>query len=215
MADYEGQLYCDVDSVASAAKAGKDILLAVFDATGEALLAVAGQQGLTINRSSDSIEVSSKDTVGGWKSSITGMKEWSIDNDGLYVISSETHKLLGASFEKGDPVCLKVIDGKQKKALFGGLAYITDYSLEAPYDDAMTYSISFSGTGPLVDLTGIPSLNQMPLSMMISEATEAVVLAEIAKTAPTKAAAQALVTALPDGTVKTALQARVTAIVVA
>lgn len=215
MADYEGQLYCDVDSVASAAKAGKDILLAVFDATGEALLAVAGQQGLTINRSSDSIEVSSKDTVGGWKSSITGMKEWSIDNDGLYVISSETHKLLGASFEKGDPVCLKVIDGKQKRALFGGLAYITDYSLEAPYDDAMTYSISFSGTGPLVDLTGIPSLDQMPLSMMISEATEAVVLAEIAKTAPTKAAAQALVTALPDGTVKTALQARVTAIEVA
>ena len=39
---------------------------------------------------------------------------------------------------------------------FGGLAVITDYPLEAPYDDAMTYSLSLEGMGPLVDLAKNP-----------------------------------------------------------
>ena len=150
---FEDNLYCDFTSGAAQAVAGKDILLAIFDETGENLLAIAGQQGLTINRSADSIEVTSKDTVGGWKSKIAGMKEWSIDNDGLYVVNHASHKALSKAFENGDFVCLKVINQKEEKGLFGGLAILSDYSLEAPYDDAMTYSASFEGNGGLVDLS--------------------------------------------------------------
>ncbi len=161
MANFEDNLYCDFDATATKALAGKDILLAVFDATGTKLLAVSGQQGLTINRTADSIEVSSKDTKGGWKSKIVGMKEWSIDNDGLYVPSDETHKLLGKAFDESKPVCIKVINGREKEGMFGGLAYVSDYSLEAPYDDAMTYSIALEGNGALVDLSD-ENANQMP-----------------------------------------------------
>ncbi|MCR2045487.1 phage major tail protein, TP901-1 family [Anaerosalibacter massiliensis] len=161
MANFEDNLYCDFDSTATKALAGKDILLAVFNADGSKLLAVSGQQGLTINRSADSIEVSSKDTKGGWKSKIVGMKEWSIDNDGLYVPSDETHKLLGKAFEESKPVCIKVINAREKEGMFGGLAYVSDYSLEAPYDDAMTYSIALEGNGALVDLSD-KDANQMP-----------------------------------------------------
>lgn len=137
--------------------AGKDILLAIYDKTGTKLLAVSGQQGLTINRSADSIEVTSKDTKGGWKSKISGMKEWSIDNDGLYVPTDASHKLLSKTFEEGDSVGVQVIDGKRKIAMFAGLACITDYSLEAPFDDAMTYSISLEGRGALVDISEEPN----------------------------------------------------------
>jgi len=150
---FENNMYCDFTQGAAKAVAGKDILLAVFDSTGENLLAIAGQQGLTINRSADSIEVSSKDTIGGWKSKIQGMKEWSIDNDGLYVADDDSHKTLSKAFNDSELVCLKVINQKEKKGLFGGLAIISDYSLEAPYDDAMTYSISLEGNGGLVDLS--------------------------------------------------------------
>lgn len=151
--EFDNGRYCDFNSTASNAVAGKDILLEIFNETGDKLLAIAGQQGLTINRSADQIEVSSKDTVGGWKSSIAGMKEWSIDNDGLYVGSDETHRLLSKAFNNSDPVCVKVVNVKTGQDLFGGLAYVTDYPIEAPFDDAMTYSISLSGNGPLVDLT--------------------------------------------------------------
>lgn len=150
---FEDNLYCDFTQGASQAVAGKDIVLAIFDSTGENLLAVAGQQGLTINRSKDSIEVTSKDSKGGWKTKIGGMKEWSIDNDGLYVPNHASHKALGKAFKNDELLCLKVIDQKNETGMFGGLATLTDYSLEAPYDDAMTYSAALDGSGELVDLT--------------------------------------------------------------
>ena len=69
---FDSNNYCDFTSSAAKAVAGKDILLAVFNADGSSLLAISGQQGLTINRSADSIEVTSKDTQGGWKSKLAG-----------------------------------------------------------------------------------------------------------------------------------------------
>ena len=147
--------YCDFNSTAANAVAGKDILVMIFNSDGSDLLAIAGQKGLTINRSADTIEVSSKDTQGGWKSSIAGMKEWSIDLDGVYVASDESHRVLSAAFENSDPVCLKVVNNKLGTDLFGGLASITDYPLEAPFDDAMTYSLTLSGNGALVDLSSM------------------------------------------------------------
>lgn len=149
---FDSNNYCDFTSSAAKAVAGKDILLAIWSLDGEDLLAISGQQGLTINRSADSIEITSKDTQGGWKSYLAGTKEWSIDNDGLYVPSDQSHSILSQAFENGDPVCVKVINGKTKTGMFGGLASITDYPIEAPYDDAMTYSITLSGMGALIDL---------------------------------------------------------------
>lgn len=170
---FENELYCDYSSSATKAVAGKDIILAVFNTTGDKLLAIAGQQGLTINRSKDSIEITSKDTKGGWKSKIGGMKEWSIDNDGLYVRSDDSHKELGKYFDGDDPICIKVLDMRNKVPMFGGLAIVTDYSFEAPFDDAMTYSIKLDGAGALVDLTGSDA-NQLP------DGTETVVLEKTA-----------------------------------
>lgn len=154
--EYDNNAYCDYSSSVAKATAGKNILLAVWSSEGSKLLAVGGQQGLTINRSADSIEVTSKDTEGGWKSKIAGMKEWSIDTDGIYVVNDDSHKELTKAFENGDPVCIKVINAKAKKGMFGGLAVVTDYSIEAPYDDSMTYSISLEGMGALADLTTNP-----------------------------------------------------------
>lgn len=159
---FEDNLYCDFDTGAVQAVAGKDILLAIFDKTGENLIAVAGQQGLTINRSKDTFEVNSKTTKGGWKSFLGGLKEWSIDNDGLYVGGHSSHKTLTDAYNNDDFVCLKVVNQKTKQALFGGLAIVADYPIEAPYDDAVTYSVSLNGNGPLVDLQDSEAGGLMP-----------------------------------------------------
>lgn len=152
MATFDENVYCNFDSVAAQATAGKDVLLAIFNETGERLLAVAGQQGLSIKRSADSIDVSSKDTKGGWKSSITGMKEWSIDLNGVYVPTADSHKALGKAFNDTKPICIKIVNNKTKKGLYGGLATITSYDVEMPFDNAATYSLSLKGLGALVDL---------------------------------------------------------------
>lgn len=161
---FDNNAYCDFSSSVAKAVAGKDILLAVYSMDGSDLLAISGQQGLTINRSADSIEITSKDTEGGWKSKIAGMKEWSIDNDGLYVPNDQSHAVLSQAFDNSDPVCVKVVNGKTKVGMFGGLAVITDYPIEAPYDDAMTYSLTLEGMGALVDLLTNPvSPDTMPV----------------------------------------------------
>lgn len=149
---FDNNDYCDFSSTSAKAIAGKDILLCIWSIDGTKLLAISGQQGLTINRSADTIEISSKDTQGGYKSYLPGMKEWSIDNDGLYVPNDQSHSILSQAFESGDPVCIKVVDGKRKLGMFGGLACVTDYPIEAPYDDAVTYSLTLNGMGPLIDL---------------------------------------------------------------
>ena len=152
------------------ALAGKDLILAIWDSTGENLLAIKGQQGLTINRSADSIEITSKDTEGDWKSKIAGMKEWSIDTDGLYYVSDTSHTALSTAFENGEPVCVKVVNKKSKKGMFAGFAVITDYPLEAPHDDAVTFSITLEGQGKLVDLTATPlDTDTMPQGVAAAE----------------------------------------------
>lgn len=151
---FDGGAYCDFSSSAAKALAGKDILLAVYNADGSKLIAIGGQKGLTINRSADSIEITSKDTAGGWKSKIAGMKEWSIDNDGLYVPGDEAHSILSESFENSEPVCIKVIDGKRKRGMFGGLAVITDYPLEALYDDDCMSMDTWDGEAELAAASG-------------------------------------------------------------
>lgn len=160
---FDNNDYCNFTSSVAKAIAGKDILLCIWNLEGTDLLAISGQQGLTINRSADTIEISSKDTQGGWKSYLAGMKEWSIDNDGLFVPNDQSHSILSKAFESGDPVCVKVVDNKRKVGMFGGLAVVTDYPIEAPYDDSVTYSITLSGMGALIDLSVDPvSPDTMP-----------------------------------------------------
>lgn len=158
---FEDNLYCDFNSNAVDAVAGKDILLAIFDSTGAKLLAIDGQQTLSINQEKEVIEINSK-TSGGWKNKVAGLKDWNIDVGGLWVADDESHKILGKAFANDENLCLKIINMKLKQPLFGGLAILSSYSFEAPYDDSMTYSAAFSGNGALTDLSGSTNAGQMP-----------------------------------------------------
>lgn len=161
--EYDGGDYCDFSAAASNAIAGKDILLAIWNSDGSDILAISGQQSLSLSRSADTIEVNNKDTEGSWKAKIAGMKEWSIDNGGMFVKDDASHALLSEYFESGDPVCVKIYNKKLAKGMFGGLAIITDYSFDMPYDDAMTYSITLEGQGKLTDFSvDVPSTDTLP-----------------------------------------------------
>lgn len=145
-------LAADLKSKLKKVVAGKDLIMSLWDATGEQLLAVAGQQSLTINRDGDTIEVTSKDSDG-WKEFIMGFKEWSMDQDGIYVQGEHSHKLIGKFYDNGEPILIKVTNQTDEKDMFAGMGLITSYPIEAPYDDSVTFTINLQGTGKLVDLT--------------------------------------------------------------
>lgn len=109
-------------------------------------VALGGQRGATLNRSGEVIEITDKDSDG-WKENLGGFKEWSIDCDGFYVTTDTAFTALETAFENGTQVEIKM--AKTAGITYTGYAIITDFPVEVPYDDAMTYSISFTGTSSI------------------------------------------------------------------
>lgn len=124
---------------------GTDILVSaeVLDA----MVVVGGQRNATLNRANEVIDASSK-VSGGWKKNIAGLKEWTVDADGLLVTSDAGYDALETAYMEDKTVKIEIAIGEGSK--YTGEAIITDFPIEAPYDDVATYSISFTGTGALV-----------------------------------------------------------------
>jgi len=108
--------------------------------------AVGGQRGATLNRSGEAIDKTTKDS-NGWKENDSGLKEWSVDCDGLLVLDDIAYGALETAFMASEAVTVEVaLPGGNT---YSGSAIITDFPIEAPYDDEVTYSVSFLGTGAL------------------------------------------------------------------
>lgn len=123
---------------------GLDLLISI--GTGEEKTVLGGQRNATLNRSAELIDVTDK-LGDGWKENLSSFKEWSIDCDGLYVASDAAFLELEEAYEAGDAVDIELAQGVT--IVYKGKAFITDFPLEAPYDDALTYSISLAGTAAL------------------------------------------------------------------
>lgn len=131
---------------------GVSVLLKVN--TGTDLLpvwtAVGGQRGATLNRSADTIETTSKDSTG-YKSYAYGFKDWSIDADGLLVTDDAGYGELEDAFIAGTTIKVDVVMASGDK--YSGDVIITDFPIEAPYDDMTTYSVTLQGSGALTKTT--------------------------------------------------------------
>ena len=124
---------------ATNAKRGLDIIISI---DGEAL---GGQRGATLNRSAEVIDISNKVT-GGWAEKMASLKEWSIDCDGIFVVDDQALVKIEEAFLNSKVVEVKIADEKWG---YHGKAVITDFPIEAAYDDAATYSLTLEGTGAL------------------------------------------------------------------
>ncbi len=108
---------------------------------------IAGQRGATLNRSGETLDTTTKDS-NGWLENEAGMKEWGVDCDGLLIKDDVGFTALETAFNNGDKVTVEV--GLPSGNKYSGDAVITDLPIEAPYDDAVSYSASFAGSGPLI-----------------------------------------------------------------
>lgn len=131
---------------------GIDILIKVDDEI------VALQKGATLNRSTETIDTTTK-TSGGWKEFVASLKEWSIDCDGLYTLpranGTSSFRVLEDAFRNGEPIDVEFALADETEVAVGdtvgftGQAIIVDFPLEAPMDDSVTFSVALQGTGAL------------------------------------------------------------------
>lgn len=130
--------------------AGAEVLLKVKQGEGT-LIPVAGQQGMTVNLSADTMDVTDK-TSDGWKTYMPGLKEWSIDQDVFYTVGDASNKLLLDAYLNGETVVVDVLAGKESEAgaiHFTGEAYITSFPFDFSLDNAASVSMSLSGASAL------------------------------------------------------------------
>lgn len=131
---------------------GIDFIVSVNTGTQElpVFTKIGFQRGATLNRSSETLETTSKNS-NGYKEFEYGFKEWSIDADGLYSNSEISYQYLENAFMEGTKV--KVQFATPSGEQYEGMALITDMPLEAPYDDMATWSCAFTGSGELTKVT--------------------------------------------------------------
>lgn len=173
---FEGQQYCDFRGGANNVVSGKDVLVCFFSHDGLRLLAIAGQQNMSLSKTKDTSEVNSKDS-GGWKRMVGGLKQWGIDIDGVFVQNDESRKELIKAFDEDILLCMKVVNIKSKTPMYGGLGLLSEDSFEAPYDDAATYTLKVDGVGKLVDLSESTTTPAMPGEKV--NTTEAILLSVV------------------------------------
>lgn len=137
----------------STATAGKDYLIYLNTGTTEAAptwTLLGGQRSGDLNREADEIDASHK-TSGGWKSTLPGLRSWSIDLENVYLAGDTGAKFLEAAFLAGKQVHVKF--EYPDKSFVTGWGSITECSLSTPHDDVATLKGTISGDGPLSNLS--------------------------------------------------------------
>lgn len=135
----------------STATAGKDYLIYLNTGTTEAAptwTLLGGQRSGDLNREADEIDASHK-TSGGWKSTLPGLRSWSIDLETVYLAGDTGAKFLEAAFLAGKQVHVKF--EYPDKSFVTGWGSITECSLSTPHDDVATLKGTISGDGPLIE----------------------------------------------------------------
>lgn len=141
---------------------GTTVLIEVQDDQG-VWSKVAAQRGGTLNRTADTLDTTNKEGYG-WADNEQGQKSWSIDCDGLFVEDNDGFKALNAAWVNGD--CVRVRVRFPSGLSYVGQAILTDFPIDLPYDDAVTYSLTFNGKGALEEVQGAPTI--MPQSIAVT-----------------------------------------------
>jgi TP901-1 family phage major tail protein len=123
--------------------AGVDVLVKV----GEPAIVVGAQSGATINRSANVIETTDK-TSNGWVTKVAGTKEWSIEMDAFMVVGDLGYKAMNDAFKNGSEID---VECEVAGINYQGKALISDFPIEAPQDDAVTFTVTLEGTGELLE----------------------------------------------------------------
>lgn len=136
----------------SNATAGKDYLIYLNTGTSEAAptwTLLGGQRSGDLSREADEIDASHK-TSGGWKSTLPGLRSWSIDLESVYLKDDTGAKFLEEAFLVGKQVNVKF--EYPDKSYVTGWGSVTECSLSTPHDDVATLSGTIKGDGALSEL---------------------------------------------------------------
>lgn len=124
--------------------AGKDTLLYIEGNDG--FLLVGGQRNSPLSMTAEALDGSHK-TSGGWSAQIPGMKSWSINYDGLQILSDEGLQVLEYAFRNDEEVHVRLVykNGNYRE----GWAFVTSFEDNNAHTDIHTVSVTLTGNGEI------------------------------------------------------------------
>jgi TP901-1 family phage major tail protein len=137
---------------------GKDVLVFLNYGEGATYAApvwalIGGQRNAGLSMSADEIDLSDK-TSGGFGETDQGIKSTEISLEGLIVTGSPVLKEIKAAFLAGEAVDILrwAKDGTSDRNWYS----ITEFSDDAPHDDAVTITITLKGMGEPTFIDDMP-----------------------------------------------------------
>lgn len=131
---------------------GVDIVVQVESATPGTFITIASQQGAKFTEELDTIETTSKSS-NGWKEYDYALAGWKISCDGAYVLNDTAYDRLKSAMRNKTKVKVKWLETGSSGDVETGDALVTSRELDAPFDDAVTYSFELLGTGAPTTIT--------------------------------------------------------------
>lgn len=107
---------------------------------------VAGQRGGSLKRSTAEADLTTKDS-NNWHEGAPTIRSWSLDGDGLIIENDTGYGALKTAWANNEKVQVKLETPDGNTEI--GMATITDFSGDFPYDAESTYTVSLVGSGSL------------------------------------------------------------------
>lgn len=120
---------------------------------------IAGQRDATLNIETSEIDITSKDSSGGWEEVIAGNRSWNIDCSGAHVLEDASIGILEEAMIAPEHTqatgMLRALVEMPSGENYTGQVLVTSFSIAMPHADLTTYSLTLRGTGPLTKGEGV------------------------------------------------------------
>jgi len=129
---------------------GSDILIYDADTT----FPLMCQRGVTVTMNDAMIDATCKQS-GGYMANLAGLREFSVTADALVDWTEGATDLgistLIAAYEARTPINIAIANSITSTAYYVGLAYVESVEINAPMEDVVTYTATFTGTYTITD----------------------------------------------------------------
>lgn len=112
---------------------------------------IAQQRGGSKSRGTETADSTHKDDDG-WQSGVVTRLNWSLSGDGVLSTTDPVYAYIHNKFKAKLSVWVRCNAQDIGGSLEYGQAWITDFSEEFPENDVVSFSIEFTGDGPLKPL---------------------------------------------------------------
>ena len=130
-----------------------DVVIGISTDSGVTYSSIARATSASLSLNMDVRETTNKDSAG-WRELLEGLKSWSLSADGLVCFNTSGKLTISDLFghlNSRTLITVKFGSAGTGEKVYSGTAFVTAISQDGGFEDNVTYSVSFEGSGVLTE----------------------------------------------------------------